>query len=84
MTSYSLEIDDIASTDKGHYLRWTMKFAAPKLAKGQEIVSVGMSHLIFDDEGKILLHQDFWDSSSNLFEHIPLVGGGIRMVKKRF
>lgn len=83
MTSYSLEIDDIASTDKGHYLRWTMKFSAPKLAKGEDIITVGMSHIIFDEEGKVLLHQDFWDSASGLFEHIPLVGSGIRLVKKR-
>lgn len=83
MTSYSLEVDDIAKTDQGYYLRWTMKFAAPKLASGEEIISVGMSHIIFDNQGKVLLHQDFWDSSSGLFEHVPFVGGGIRMVKKR-
>lgn len=83
MTDYSLEIDDIASSDKGHYLRWTMKFNAPKLAKGEEIISIGMSHIIFDENGKVLLHQDFWDSSTGLFEHVPFVGGGIRMVRKR-
>ncbi len=83
MTSYSLEVDDIAKTDQGYYLRWTMKFAAPKLASGEEIISIGMSHIIFDNHGKVLLHQDFWDSSSGLFEHVPFVGGGIRMVKKR-
>jgi hypothetical protein len=83
MTTYSLVVDDTAKTDKGYYLRWTMKFAAPKLASGEEIVSVGMSHIIFDSQGKVLLHQDFWDSSTGLFEHVPFVGGGIRMVKKR-
>lgn len=83
MTDYSLEIDDVMSTDKGHYIRWTMKFSAPKLAKGEEIVSIGMSHIIFDKDGKVLLHQDFWDSSTGLFEHVPFVGGGIRLVKKR-
>lgn len=83
MINYSLEIEDIASTDKGYYLRWTMKFSAPKLAKGEEIISIGMSHIIFDKNGKVLLHQDFWDSSTGLFEHVPFVGGGIRLVKKR-
>ncbi len=83
MTDYSLKIDDVATTDKGYYFRWTMKFSAPKLARGEEIISVGMSHVIFDNDGKVLLHQDFWDSSTGLFEHVPLVGGGIRLVKKR-
>lgn len=83
MTSYSLEVEDISKSEQGYYLRWTMKFAAPKLASGEEIISIGMSHIIFDNQGKVLLHQDFWDSSTGLFEHVPFVGGGIRMVKKR-
>ncbi|MGJ8658105.1 MAG: hypothetical protein ACSHX6_16785 [Akkermansiaceae bacterium] len=83
MTNYSLIVDDTAKTEQGYYLRWTMKFSAPKLAKGKEIISIGMSHIVFDAEGKVLLHQDFWDSTSGLFEHVPFVGGGIRMVKKR-
>lgn len=83
MTKYSLEIEDIMSSEQGYYVRWTMKFSAPKLANGDEIISIGMSHVIFDKEGKVLLHQDFWDSSTGLFEHIPVLGGGIRMVKKR-
>ncbi len=83
MTSYSLEIEDSVKTKDGYYVRWTMKFSAPKLAGGTELVSIGMSHVIFDAEGKVLLHQDFWDSTSGLFEHIPVLGGGIRIVKKR-
>lgn len=85
MTSYSLEIDDISKSNSGngYYMRWTMKFSAPKLASGKEIISIGMSHVIFDEEGKVLLHQDFWDSSTGMFEHVPIIGGGIRMIKKR-
>jgi hypothetical protein len=83
MTTYSLEVEDTVKSDQGYYVRWTMKFSAPKLAGGEELVSIGMSHVIFDSEGKVLLHQDFWDSTTGLFEHIPVLGGGIRMVKKR-
>ncbi len=83
MTTYSLEIEDVAKSGDGYYIRWKMKFSAPKLAGGKELVSIGMSHVIFDSEGKVLLHQDFWDSTTGLFEHIPVLGGGIRIVKKR-
>jgi len=83
MTSYSLEIEDIASTEQGHYIRWTMKFSAPKLASGKEIESIGMTYVVFDQEGKVVLHQDYWDSVSGMFEHVPIIGGGIRMIKKR-
>lgn len=83
MTTYSLEIEDAVKSKEGYYVRWTMKFSAPKLAGGTELISIGMSHVIFDSDGKVLLHQDFWDSTSGLFEHIPVLGGGIRIVKKR-
>jgi len=83
MTTYSVEIEDIASTDQGHYVRWTMKFSAPKLASGKEIESIGMSYVVFDQDGKAVLHQDYWDSVSGMFEHVPVIGGGIRMIKKR-
>lgn len=85
MTGYSLEIEDISksTTGNGYYLRWTMKFSAPKLASGKEIVSIGMSHVVFDKDGKALIHQDFWDSTSGMFEHVSVIGGGIRMIKKR-
>lgn len=83
MTSYSVEYEDIASTDQGHYIRWTMKFSAPKLANGKEIESIGITYVIFDADGKAVLHQDYWDSVSGMFEHVPVIGGGIRMIKKR-
>ena len=83
MTSYSLVIEDIASTDQGHYIRWTMKFSAPKLASGKEIESIGMSYVVFNQEGRAVLHQDYWDSVSGMFEHVPVIGGGIRMIKNR-
>jgi hypothetical protein len=83
MTTYSLDVEDTMKSEQGYYVRWTMKFSAPKLAGGKEIITIGMSHVVFNKEGKVLLHQDFWDSSTGLFEHIPVLGGGIRMVKKR-
>jgi hypothetical protein len=46
-------------------------------------VTIGMTHLRFDSEGKVVLHQDFWDSTRGIFEHVPVMGAGIRLVKKR-
>jgi hypothetical protein len=42
-----------------------------------------MTHLRFDRDGRVIYHQDYWDSGSALFEKIPVLGGGIRAVKKR-
>jgi hypothetical protein len=41
-----------------------------------------MSRVRFDAGGRVVLHQDYWDSASGLFEHVPVLGGLIRAVKK--
>ena len=30
-----------------------------------------------------VLHQDFWDPATGIYEHLPLVGNAIRQIKAR-
>lgn len=83
MTSYQVTVDDIASSGKDHYVRWTMKFSAPALSGGKPVTSVGISQIRFNHEGKVAFHQDFWDSGKNFYAHLPLVGGAVGYVGKR-
>ncbi len=83
MTEFEVTIDDVARSGDDHYFRWTMIFAAPKLGKGDPIHSVGMSQVRFDSEGKVVFHQDFWDSGKNIFGQAPLSGGIIDVIRKR-
>ncbi len=83
MTSFEVTIDDSSRSGPDHYIRWTMTFAAPALAKGEPIVSVGISQVRFDSEGKVAFHQDFWDSGKNIYGKAPFVGGMIGIVRKR-
>ncbi len=75
--------DTLRSEDGSYYLRWTMVMKSKVINKGNEIKTIGMTHLRFDREGKVIVHQDYWDNARGVFEHIPVVGTGIRMVKKR-
>jgi len=45
--------------------------------------SIGITYVVFDQEGKAILHQDYWDSTVGFFEHIPIIGGTIRLAKKK-
>lgn len=81
--SCHVDIEDVASHNGNYYVRWVMKIRFKRLASSEMIRSIGISHLRFDDEGKIVLHQDYWDAASGLFEHVPLIGWGIRKVKAR-
>ncbi|MGS0674311.1 nuclear transport factor 2 family protein [Shewanella sp. 0m-4] len=62
-------------------LIWTMKFVHPKLNGGAEISVEGVSLLGL--ERKITQHQDFFDVGAMLYEHIPLLGSAVKMIKAR-
>lgn len=83
MTSYKLTVDDTARSGNDYYIRWTMVFAAPALAGGDAVHSVGVSQVRFDPDGKVAFHQDFWDSGKNFFAHLPGAGGLIGYIRKR-
>lgn len=84
MKSYEVTIDDIASAGAEHYVRWTMVFTAPALNGGKPVKSVGMSHVRLNTEGKVVMHQDFWDSGTNIYGQLPVVGGIIETIRRRF
>lgn len=64
------------------YLRWTMSYRHPQLARGQLIRVEGCSHLQWS-AGKVYRHRDFFDAGSLLYEHLPLIGSAIRWLKGR-
>jgi steroid Delta-isomerase len=43
----------------------------------------GGSHLVFNDQGLITLHRDYWDAAEELYEKLPVVGGLMRWLKAR-
>lgn len=79
----TVEFLDVARSGREYYLRWTMTIEADRINGGRPLVSQGMSHMRFDAQGRVVLHQDYWDSAAGLFEHLPLLGSLIRAVKAR-
>ena len=76
---FQTRVEDVARSGSNYYVRWTMdvRFKGSK----ETIRTIGISHLCFDRSGHVILHQDFWDSTSGFFEHLPVIGGAIRWVK---
>ncbi|MGB5390992.1 MAG: nuclear transport factor 2 family protein [Thermoanaerobaculia bacterium] len=73
---------DVVADNGNYYFRWAMTIRFKRLARGEEKRSVGMTHVRFDAAGKVVLHQDFWDSVGGLFEHVPALGWVLRRAKK--
>lgn len=52
--------------------------------KGIEFIYPGTSRLLFNDEGKVCDHRDYFDFVGPTFEPVPVVGSFVRWVYKRF
>jgi hypothetical protein len=66
------------------YLIWRMRASFQPLMQEVNSDTLGISHLRFDADGRVVLHQDFWDAAAGFYQHIPLLGGAIRAVGGRF
>jgi limonene-1,2-epoxide hydrolase len=77
------EVQDVAVSRGNYYFRWVMDIQFKRFKKGQVTRTIGMSHIRFDEQGKVVLHQDYWDSTSGLFIHLPVIGYLIRKIKAR-
>ena len=60
-----------SASGKEIYARWTMTISAEVLADGAPVTTYGVSHFRLNQEGKVILHQDFWDASAGFFELLP-------------
>ncbi len=79
----AVQVHDVAASGGNYYYRWTMEILHPRLAGGQPTQSIGMSHVRFDARGKVVLHQDYWDSGSAFYAQLPVLGRLIGWVKGR-
>ncbi len=66
-----------------HLVRWSMMIRFKKLKRGVDTWSIGMSHLRFDAQGRVVYQQDYWNAADGLYQHIPLLGTAIAAIKRR-
>lgn len=77
----SVEFIDVARSDAEYYIRWRMVITARGLNRGEPVTSLGVTHFRFDDQGRVLLHKDFWDAGTGLYEFLPGAGGLVRRLR---
>jgi steroid delta-isomerase len=71
------EVIDRARSDHAAYLLW-------RYTLGSGFVIEGMSEIRFAPDGRISEHIDHWDSGTQLYMHVPVLGWLIRLVRNRF
>jgi len=78
--SIKATVQDVAVSGPDCYVRWSMEVRTRNLAGGEPTVTEGVSQLRFDEQGRIILHQDFWNPAAGIYQHLPLLGPAIRYV----
>lgn len=64
------------------FLTWELVFESPRMPDGLWRVQ-GASHLRLAADGRIADHRDYWDPAEELYEKTPVLGGLMRLIKRR-
>jgi hypothetical protein len=70
-------------SDTGVVLLWDFTFKV-KIFRPRDYVIHGNSVLQFDAQGKVNYHRDYWDTSSELYAKLPVIGGIFRRLRRAF
>jgi steroid Delta-isomerase len=70
--------------DQAALLVWTFTFRIkafqPKVSRTIE----GTTLIRFAPDGRVREHRDYWDAAGELYEQLPLIGGVLRALRRRF
>ena len=69
--------------DNKCFLAWDFRFRFKRFDTQTWQTVRGGTHLVFDAQGLVTLHRDYWDAAEELYEKLPLVGGLMRWLKRR-
>ncbi len=81
LDSMSFEVLSVQEKGDDVFVRWTMHTRFTVMGQSRNVQSIGMSHLRFNSEGKIILHQDYWDSMQGFYQHLPIIEGVLQWIK---
>ena len=75
----SFTVTDIAVGDHAAYLRWDFTFSY----RGRGFRIEGMSEVRFGEDGLVSEHLDHWDSGSQVYLHVPVLGRVIAFIRRK-
>lgn len=67
------------------FLTWEFRFHFRRGAGHEptEQCILGVTHFVWDGQGLITLHRDYWDAAEELYEKLPVLGAFMRWLKRR-
>ncbi|MEW8625135.1 MAG: nuclear transport factor 2 family protein [Candidatus Thiodiazotropha sp.] len=64
------------------YIHWKFHYTVKGSGKSRTIV--GISQVKFNPQGEVTEHIDYWDSAEYIYEKLPLIGGLLIWIRKRY
>lgn len=65
------------------FLTWEFRFRFKRFDTHTLQAVRGASHVLFNEQGLVTLHRDYWDAAEELYEKLPVLGGLMRWLKQR-
>lgn len=75
-------VREVVADGRQAFLTWDFLFRARRLGDAEQVIH-GASHLRFGADGRVTYHRDYWDAAEELYEKMPLLGGLMRLLKRR-
>jgi hypothetical protein len=72
-------VTERVADEGGASLFWEFRFGAGR----REFLVRGATHLKWNGRGKIVYHRDYWDTAEELYAKVPLLGGLVRLLRRR-
>ena len=83
-TAVQVEILQTLVSEADVYLIWSMQAEFTPVRRSVVSETIGVTHLRFNEAGRVVLHQDFWDTGLGLYQHIPVLGRVVKSINRRF
>ena len=64
------------------FLTWDFLFRMRRFSTEEQCVR-GATHIRLDANERIAMHRDYWDVAEELYEKLPVLGGLMRLLKRR-
>lgn len=75
-------VDESVVQGETAYVRWRFGYST-KIPPNDEKLIEGVSRLVFEDNGLVREHTDYWDAARQIYEPLPVIGAILRYLRKR-
>ncbi len=73
-------VNETIEKDNISYLKWTFLFSFKNSSTVNSFE--GVSRVEFNEENKAISHTDYWDTSENLYEKVPILASIFKLIKR--